>query len=627
MRIARAVTAALVAVGALAAMEDPADPWIDRIEPFGGTKGSSTEVSLVGRNLSVPATLEFDSPHLSWETVSLEDDGSIRGIVRAAPETVPGPYTANLSTPLGRSNSRLFYVDELASTRETEPNSTLPAAQRIRLEAQTLHGSMPEMADVDYFAFEATAGERWTFDLRSIEYGGFLENDLSLLDTEGRRVAFSDDRDEYLETPFLEHVFEESGTHYLKLDQYRGPQRVNCNKNCGYMLRIGDLPVVDAAFPLGARVGSDVAVSLRGRALDELQAAWLAPVRRAEYYRLTFPFTIPVQTEERHSVRLEGRIESRSEREAEVRFEIPAGAWQGLWRLWVRSPGGLSDTVSFEISAMDEPDCGTVVPTAGGVACNGWLERPEEEQEYRISLSAGQPLVATTLAAQLGLPRIDTVLELFGPDGQLVAEHDDLMTGQGTVIGNPDSMLQYRAERAGTFRLLLRDRIGRGGPDMAYRLRIEEREPGFALLSDPENPNARPGTTERLGVLLIPEPGFVDAVDVWVEGESPGLTATKAAFRADQFFGPSGDGDNVVIPEEFLSVKVSADVPAGDYPLRIMGRAAGGGAAVEALSTLWIGPPRKRNDVRRPLESVRLTVLNPDEGGVPEPAAASGGSR
>ena len=128
-------------------------------------------------------------------------------------------------------------------------------------------------------------------------------------------------------------------------------------------------------------------------------------------------------------------------------------------------------------------------------------------------------------------------------------------------------------------------------------------------------------------MLLIPEPGFVDAVDVWVEGQSPGLTPTKAAFRADQFFGASGDGDNVVIPEEFLSVNVSADVPAGDYPLRIMGRAAGGGAAVEALSTLWIGPPRKRNDVRRPLESVRLTVLNPDGSGVPEQADASGGSR
>ena len=92
------------------------------------------------------------------------------------------------------------------------------------------------------------------------------------------------------------------------------------------------------------------------------------------------------------------------------------------------------------------------------------------------------------------------------------------MTGQGTVIGNPDSMLYYRPGEGGRYRLVVRDRIGRSGPDMAYRLRVEEREPGFALLSDPENLNVRAGATERLGILLTPEPGFEQAVATWVDG-------------------------------------------------------------------------------------------------------------
>ena len=629
MQVWRIALAAVAAACVATAAEDPADPWVDRIEPFGGQRGTASEVVLVGKNLSLPARLEFDSPHLSWETVSLEEDGAVRGIVRTDPKAPPGPHIATLATSRGRSNSRLFYVDELPSSRESEPNDTLAAAQPVTLEPQLLHGGMHVLSDLDFFVFEATAGDRRTFDVRSLEYGGFLENNLSLLDAGGTRIAFSDDRDDYLETPFLEHVFDRSGTYYLKLDQYRGPQRVNCARNCGYMLRIGDLPVVDAAFPLGARVGSSVEVSLRGRALRDVESVWLAPVRRAEYYRLTFPFTVPLRTDQRPADRIQGEIASRENGRLGVRFAIPSDAWQGLWRLWVRSPGGISDTVSFEVSAMAEPDCREIEPSPAGMACNGVLENSGDEHEYWLTLNAGQPLVATTLAAQLGMPRLDTVLELFDGEGQLVADHDDLMTGQGTVIGNPDSMLHYKTASGGRFRLLVRDRIDRGGPDMAYRLRIEEREPGFKLLSDPENLNVRSGATERVGVLMTPEPGFERAVDVWVEDPPAGISAGLGQFRAGQFFGPSGDGDNVVIPEVFLNIHVDAGLPPGDYPLRILGRAAEGGETVEAISTLWIGPPRKRNDVRRPLESIRLTVLDSIAPGGDEADGAplSGGSR
>ena len=619
MAARRVVLAAVAAAWISTAAEDPADPWIDRIEPFGGQRGVETDVALVGRNLAVPAILEFDSPHLSWETGGLQDDGILRGRIRVSSNAPPGPHIATLATRGGRSNSRMFYVDEFPSSLEIEPNDTLAQAQAIRLEPQTLHGAMHELPDIDVFAFEAEAGARWTFDLRSLEYGGFLENNMTLLSADGERVAFNDDRDDYLETPFLEHVFEHAGTYFLKLDQYRGPQRVNCARNCGYMLRIGQVPVVEAAFPLGASPGSTAEVSLRGRALAAVESVWLSPVRRAEYYRLTFPFTVPVRTDQSAEGPIRGKIQRRGDRRLGVRFEVPEAAWQGLWRLWVRSPGGATDSVSLEISDMRTADCREIRPSPEGVVCDGVLEGGSAEHSYWLVLDAGQPLVASTLAAQLGVPYLDTVLELFDRRGNLVAEHDDLMTGQGTVIGNPDSMLYYKPEEGGRYRLLVRDRIGRTSPDMAYRLRIEEREPGFALLSDPENLNVRAGATERLGILLTPEPGFEQAVETWVDRPPPGISATRGMFRPGQFFGPSGDGDNIVIPVTFLDVTVDAGLPAGDYPLRVLGRAEGTSNIVEAFSTLWIGPPRKRNDVRRPLPSIRLTVL-----AAPEELDASG---
>ncbi len=619
-----AVAATCIAVAA----EDRGDPWIDRLEPFGGQRGAETEVAVVGRDLSLPATLEFDSPDLSWETAANDKDGTVRGIVRVAASARPGPHVATLVTSQGRSNARLFYVDEMRSAREAEPNDTLATAQRISLDPQTLHGGMPTLRDVDFFVFDAEAGERRTFDLRSLEYGGFLENNLSLLDADGNTVAFNDDRDDYLETPFLEHAFRRSGTYYLKLDQYRGPQRVNCHRNCGYMLRIGDLPVVEAAFPLGVRAGSKVEVSLRGRALGNVERVWMAPVRRAEYYRLTFPFTMPLRTDQATASAIDGEVAARSEREAVARFGIPDDAWRGLWRLWVQAPGGVTDSISFEVSDTPEPDCQLIEPSPEGAACNGVLEGEAAEHEYRLRLEAGRPVVATTLAAQLGLPRLDTVLELFDSEGHLVAEHDDLMTGQGTVIGNPDSMLHYRPDRGGLYRLAVRDRLGRSGADLAYRLRIEEREPRFALLTNPENLNVLPGSTERVGVLLVPEPGFERAVEAWLENPPEGIAAEPVKFRPGQFFGPSGDGDNVVIPQALLEIAVARSLPPGDYPIRILGRAARRGIPVEAISTLWIGPPRKRNDVRRPLEMIRLTVLHPPDPEVATDATASlGGFR
>lgn len=624
--LGRLAVAALCLVGPAGGAEDPADPWIDRIEPLGGTLGANVEVRLVGKNLSGPATLAFDSPHLAWETVAVDNEGAVRGRIRIGNEAVPGPHIATLSTRAGWSNSILFYVDELPSSYEAEPNDSPARAQPLALQPQVVHGAMHELVDVDVFLIEAAAGERWTFDLRSLEYGGFLENNMTLLRADGEIAAFNDDRDDYLETPFLAYTFQRSGRYFLKLDQYRGPQRVNCARNCGYMLRIAQLPLVDAAFPLGARTGREVEVALRGRALDAVDSVWLSPTRRAEYYRLTFPYSVPLRTDEETGTRLVGTIQGRGTDRLNVRFTIPEDAWQGLWRLWVRAAGGISDTLSFEVSALPEPDCRELRPSPTGAVCNGVLEAGSAEDEFWIHLSAGQPLVATTLGAQLGLPHLDTVIELFDAQGELVAQHDDLMTGQGTVIGNPDSMLYYKPSEDGRFRLLVRDRIGRGGPDMVYRLRIEQREPAFSLLSEPENLNATAGSTERIGVLLIPEPGFEDAVEVWIEDPPPGISSSIGRFRAGQYFGPSGDGDNIVIPNTFLDARVDIGVAPGDYPLRILGRAAGDNEVVEAISTLWIGPPIGRNDVRRPLKTIRLTVVKPE----PDVDAATvfpGGSR
>ncbi|MBM3795806.1 MAG: hypothetical protein FJW31_17515 [Acidobacteria bacterium] len=568
-------------------------PVLHRLEPFGGTRGATAEVALAGKNLQTFESVWFDTPDLRWANTTEVKPEQVRGRIEVAPGAALGPHLLYVRTRDGRTNSRLFNVLQFSTRAEAEPNDRREVAQPLTLQAQVVTGYLPERPDVDFYRFTARAGERWLFDLRSMEYGSHLECDMTLLDQHGKQVAFNDDRDEYLETPLLEHTFASAGTYYLKLDQYRGPQGVNCGSNCGYLLEISQLHRVESAYPLGAAPGAAVKVELTGTGLAKLDATELRAVRLGEYYRLTFPFTIPVHARPDQPVTISGHLSKGA-----VSFALPASAPTGLYRLWTHSPTGWSDSLSFQVAT----------PSAAERIIDGQLTGANKELRYPLEGRRGQPIHAYTLAAQLGLPAMDTVLELFDARGKLLAEHDDLMSGQGTVIGNPDSSLYYTPAADGPLELVVRDRIGRVGPGFSFRLHIRSAVPGFALLAEPEEFSMRRGAESEYVALLIKEPGFAEAVDVWFEGLPPGVTAERGRFRADQVFGPSGDGDNVLIPEVLLKVRASANAAPGEHPVRLLGRRVGGGEPVEAFTTVWIGPPGKRNDVRRPVPAVTITV-------------------
>lgn len=559
-------------------------PHLSRVMPLGGQLGTTVDVEFVGTDLGSVTSVRFDSADLEWVETTASSAKSVKGKIRIASSAGLGPHRVQLLTKHGPTNSRLFNVHQFPGLSEVEPK------QSIELKPQVIHGYMKELADQDFFTFTAKAGERWLFDLQSIERGGFLECSLTLYDDAGREVAHNEDQDEYLETPRMSLVFPKDAAYTLKVDQYRGPQGVSCHENCGYQLQISKLPVVSGIYPLGAQPGKPYNVHIAGEALQETKGAYLQRTRGAEHYRLTFPYSMPVDGSDTGLIRVQAGKVRASESAVDAEFQIPASAKPGLWRLWLVTNQGVAEAMSVEIDA----DSSTI---------DGVLDRPNR---HSVQLEAGKPFHAWTLATQLGLPEIDTVLELWSSDGKLLAEHDDLMSGQGTVIGNPDSSLYYLPERSGSATLVVRDRTNRTGPTYAYRLHVRNEAPSFQLLFEPEELAVAAGEEAELEALLIKQPGFEKAVDVWVEG----YPEAKGQFRADQHFGPSGDGDNINIPVVKLRLKIPADTAAGDYPIRLRGRAAdGSGPIVEGLSTLWIGPEGKRNDTRRPLPQPSLYVL------------------
>ena len=553
-----------------------AAPHLSRVSPLGGQAGAIVDVEFLGENLTSLKSVRFDTPDIEWLGETAATATSVKGRIRIAPGTLLGPHLVQLISANGPTNSRLFNVNQFPSTTEVEP------VQTIELKPQVVHGYMQSLADQDFIKFTAKAGERWLFDLQSIERGGFLECSLSLSDGANRELAYNEDQDEYLETPRLSFTFPKDGEYTLKIDQYRGPQGTSCSKNCGYQLQISRLPVVTAMFPLGARPGAAYKVRIHGESLESTTSAYLQRVRAAEHYRLTFPFSMPVDGSDAVPPAIRSQRLHAQPGHVEADFQIPATAAPGLWRLWLVTRHGIAEAMSLEI----DPDSATI----DAALTTGPNKHP-------VELKAGTPFHAWTLAAQLGLPAVDTVLELWSPAGKLLAEHDDLMTGQGTVIGNPDSSLYYLPAESGPATLTVRDRTNRTGPGFAYRLHQRAEAPSFQLLFEPEELSAAPGQEVEFEALLIKHPGFEKAVDVWVEGHPE----ARGQFRADQHFGPSGDGDNINIPIVNLKLRIPPDTPPGDYPIRLRARPAGPtGPTVDALSTLWIGPNGKRNDTRRP---------------------------
>jgi hypothetical protein len=601
-------------------------PRIFSIHPLGGQQGTSIELKIRGEFLSNAISVESDCLDLVWTQTTQSSSGKLAGILSISPKSALGRHILRVVTLDGYSTSAIFNVGQFPSFSEVEPNDRLDKAQRIDSLPTEIQADLKGPEDIDIYAIRVRAGERWGFDLRSIEYGSAIETKMFLLDSAGKRLALNDDRSDFNESPFLAHTFQKDGQYHLQIDQYRGDHGFGFARNSStYILRISALPEIRFVSPLGARVGRNARIQLSGGKLESVESVYLTQARRAEYARMTYGYTMPIHfgldpaTTEQVS-RIAGKILRRTPDLVEVQFSVPEGATTGLWQLWTSGPQGISEGESIEIADAEEYDEATASRAdiqKGEFVINGILERPAEKDVYPIQAIAGKPLHFWILAEQLGIPHLDSVLELRDASGKKLAENDDAVPGMGTLIGNPDSSLFYTPERDGPLFAIVKDRLGRGGPSYQYRLKFKSERPGFQLFVTPENFMVPRGGSAEIKVHLIRQAGFEGEVSVWFEGMPPGVDAPRGNFRADQHFEPSADGADMIIPEIAFPIHSPASLPSGNYPFRILGVAAAEEARpdrriVQAHMTLAMGPLTDSwNFIRRPLPEVSMTVCEP----------------
>ena len=458
--------------------------------------------------------------------------------VTLASDAEPGQRELRLETPRGVSNPLVFCVGRLPEFRENEPELTTDPRDLLRglirhpprtetpitLPAVVNGQIIPREpdppsfgsdrftpGDVDRFRFEAHKGQLLVASASARELipyladavPGWFQATLTLYDARGKELAYNDDY-RFHPDPVLSYKIPEDGRYVIEIKDalYRGrPDFV-------YRLAIGELPFVTSIFPLGGRAGTQIPVELKG-------------------------WNLPIDT-----------------------LTMEAGdKAPGIHSLSVRRGDLTSNPVPFAVDTL--PECfekepndslPTAQPITLPVIVNGRIDRPGDWDVFRFEGRAGEQIVAEVLARRLESP-LDSVLKLTDAAGKRLAFNDDHEDkGDGLRTHHADSLIHFTLPANGTYYLHLGDAQHQGGPEYAYRLRISEPRPDFALRVVPSRINARAGRYNPITIFALRKDGYDGPIALRLKGCAERILAQRgpgAGRRGPGTRDPAGPADVV----------------------------------------------------------------------------------
>jgi hypothetical protein len=266
------------------------------------------------------------------------------------------------STPLPGKPQPPGFHRGFPTIKEVEPNDSPRTGQKVALPVTVL-GSMGRAGDVDYFRFEARAGQEIGVQALTAAVKSKLEPILVLIDAEGNRLAESSNG-------LLGCTCPKAGTYSLGIRDrdYRGGASMH------YRLHIGEVPVVTSVFPLGVQRGTEREVRLEGVHLGKVRTARVkVPPDAVPGTRLPVPFTV-------------------------------AGG----------PPLGNPTVVVGEFPDVLSSEKGGTLPVPG--TANGIIESGHATETWRFSARKGQRLLLEVNARRIGSP-LDSYIEIRDSKG------------------------------------------------------------------------------------------------------------------------------------------------------------------------------------------------------------------
>lgn len=409
----------LFTLAGLASFAPAASPSLGTSVPYGAQRGTEVDVVYSGGNLGDAQELLFYQPGITVKSFEVAGENQIKVKLAIAPDARLGIYDLRARTATGISNLRTFHVGALPEATEAEPNSDFAAPQKIALNT-TINGVI-ESEDVDYFLVEAKKGQRVNVEIEGLRMGNaFFDPYVAIMNAKRFELANSDDAPLVLQDAAASLIAPEDGNYIVQVRE----SAFGGSGGCLYRLHVGTFPRPRALLPAGGKKGSTVDVRYLGDVAGEIVEK----------------FTVPS--------------------EAPSDFGLYAKDDQGI------APSANVFRVS-DLENLIETEPNNDLPRANAfeapLALNGVIAEPGDVDCFKFAGKQGQVFDIHVYARRLRTP-LDPVLVILNKDGAGVVGADD-------AIG-PDSYIRFTVPADGEYMLHLKDHLGKGGIDYAYRIEL-----------------------------------------------------------------------------------------------------------------------------------------------------------
>ena len=419
-----------VALLALAATAFGASPVLSVITPRGVQRGTEADVVVHGSRLADIKEILFYRPGITVTKLEVKDAQQVTAHLQIPKDAPLGEYPCRIRTATGLSELRTFHVTAYPVIEEKEPNNDPEHAQLVPLNT-TVTGVI-QNEDLDYFAVELKKGQRITVEVQGIRLGdAMFDPFVGIYDDKKFALAESDDTALGRQDPIASAIAPADGKYYVLVRDttYGG------GGNFYYLCNIGTFPRPTSVFPLGGKVGEELAVKFIGDISGD------------------FTKTIKLPSEPVASMDV---------------FAEQDG-------LVVPTPNFLRVSPFANVMEADGDNDlahATVVNQDIPVALNGIISKAGEEDYFKFKAKKGQTTDIRVYARVLRSP-LDSVIVLYNAKGNQIANNDD--------SGGPDSYLRFNPPEDGEYSIGIFDQLHHGGPDYSYRIELTPIEPGIKL--------------------------------------------------------------------------------------------------------------------------------------------------
>lgn len=427
----RKIFASLFAVLVLASSSTcvlASSPDLSLIRPRGVQRGTETVLKFTGRRLDDAEEIFFYRSGVKATKIEAESDRSIKVTVQVDENCRLGEHIAQVRTKSGISEYRTFYVGDLPSLEEEEPNSEFESPQQIPM-GHTITGVV-ENEDVDYFVVDAKKGERISAEIEGIRLGTYLFDPyIAILDSKRFELAVSDDAPLVYQDALASVIAPEDGKYIIEVREsaYGG------NGRCRYRLHVGHFPRPTAVYPAGGKIGEKVEVKFLGDPRGDFKQEFQLPETAEENYGLL------------------------------ASDETGVAPSENPFRLF---PHG------NVMEAEPNDDLKSATPAELPKAFNGIIEKPDDIDCFKFSAKKGQRFEVDCYARGIR-SALDPVMYLYSADGKRIESDDD---SRGL-----DSRFRFNVPKDGEYVLRVKDHLGRGGADFVYRVEFTPIEPELTL--------------------------------------------------------------------------------------------------------------------------------------------------